>query len=257
MEIINLLYLVGGFIAGFIDAIAGGGGLITLPLMSITLGASAEAIATNKIVGTAGALVALLVYSRKGYPNSKQAFVFVTCIAIGSFLGTKLLLFIPTSYIRWVILLAAPLLLYVVWQKDRWVEIEKREHHHTLKANPWIVATSGLACGIYDGAFGPGGGTFMFLALMFFAKLPLFAALTLSKLANTASAGTSLVSYATKGLVHWKLGFMVATGMCAGAFAGSKLASKKAASIIRPVLTLAVILLLSRIFQQEFSYFWR
>lgn len=244
-----VFFLVGGATAGFIDSIAGGGGLITLPLLGIILGPSVEAIATNKIVGTSGALMALIIYARKGHLAWRHGLVFVACISLGAFTGTLLLPFIPKEWIRWIIISVCPLLLYVVWKKDHWVGLAEKQHHQlqTLNFFSFSMVISGFLCGIYDGAFGPGGGTFMLLALALVVKLPLLAALAISKLANTFSAGTSLISYGVRGYVHWSLGCLVAIGMMGGAFFGAQLAAKKSVTVIRPMLTVAVLLLLGRL----------
>ncbi len=107
-------------------------------------------------------------------------------------------------------------------------------------------------CGIYDGAFGPGGGTFMLLALLLIAKLPLFLALTLSKLANTVSAGTALFSFSMQGAVDYRLGGMMALTMTLGAFLGSRLASNHAMKIVRPALVVVVSILLVTIVKRMF-----
>ena len=243
------LFLAGGAVAGFIDSIAGGGGLITLPLLSIVLGPGVHAIATNKIVGTVGAFAALVVYARSGGLDWKQGASFCVTIALGSFTGSLLAPHLPEEAVRWLLIALCPVLLYIVWQKNRWLNPGRdtdlpQARLHLLH---WPTIFSGFACGIYDGAFGPGGGTFMFLALAIVARFPIFQALAISKLANTLSAGTSLVSYAAGGYVHWAVGVVLASGMLAGAVAGSNLNLKRADVILRPVLALAVSLLLARL----------
>ncbi len=84
----------------------------------------------------------------------------------------------------------------------------------------------------------------MLLGLLWGARLPLFEALLLSKLANTVSAGTSLVSFGIQGFVHARFGIIMALGMAAGSYMGAKFASKKAEKVVRPVLGLVVLLLL-------------
>lgn len=243
-----LLFIAGGAIAGFIDSIAGGGGLITLPLLSIVLGPGAAAIGSNKIVGVTGALTALIIYARHSRLDWRKGLIFVVGISVGSFLGSLFLPHLPIEVIRWFLIVACPVLLWVVWNKNLWVQAhEKEKPKRGPRSQVLLALFVGLACGFYDGAFGPGGGTFMFLALLFYVDLPLFQALAISKLANTVSASTALVSYAEQGFVHWAPGFTVAAGMFIGATVGAKLNLKKADRILRPVLALAVFLLLLRL----------
>ena len=241
------LFLVGGIVAGFIDSIAGGGGLITLPLLSIVLGPGVHAIASNKIAGFVAAITALVIYARKGGLDWRRGINFCICTAIGSYLGSLASPFIPAAWMRWLLILACPIILFVVWRKE---SISGSKDSFQKKGGPskfdWKVVCSGLACGFYDGAFGPGGGTFMLLSLLIFVQLPVFSALAVSKLANTISAFTSLLSYAHAGSVHWEVGGLMAIGILIGALLGSNLNMRKAGSILRPVLVFAVSLLMAR-----------
>ncbi len=236
----SLILAATGLIAGIIDSIAGGGGLITLPMMTKILGPGAHAVGTNKIVGTIAALVAFAVYWRHQKLDLKRAAVFLTGIGVGSFLGATVSPHIPKEFFRFLMLLMMPLMLVVIWKKSLWLhEATGRQPRHWA----WVLVTA-LGVGFYDGFFGPGGGTFMLLGLLFVCRFKLIEALLLSKLANTISAGTSLVTYSVGGYVHWQYGIYMGSGIAVGAFLGSRLASKKAERIVRPMLTFVVILLM-------------
>lgn len=250
MTLNDALLVVAGYAAGLIDSMAGGGGLITLPVLSLRLGPGAHAIGSNKIVGVSAALVALIVYARAGHFRWKNGLLFCVCVMFGSAIGSHLSPYCPVEVFRWLLIALAPVILWIVWRKDRWVEVELRVHRHDLsqsRGHHLALAVSGLACGFYDGAFGPGGGTFMFLALLFVVRMPLMTALATSKLANTISAGTALVSYAAGGYVHWLEGTLVAVGISVGAWQGSRWASRKSTAIVRPMLLVAVVLLLAKL----------
>lgn len=240
----ELLLTISGFVAGLIDSIAGGGGLITLPVLSSVLEPGAHAIGTNKIVGTSGALIAFLVYLRKHPLHLKKGFAFLVAIGLGSFLGSLCAPLIPKIYFRYILLGACPLVLWFLMNKKAFLQ-EAQEHGRLVSRKELgILFGTGVAVGFYDGFFGPGGGTFMLLGLLWAAKLPLFEALLLSKLANTVSAGVSLVSYGVQGYVHIREGIMMAVGMVAGGFLGARFATSRAEQIVRPVLAGVVILLL-------------
>lgn len=245
------LLTLAGVVAGFVDSIAGGGGLITLPSLTLALGAGVDAIGTNKICGVAAAAVALAVYVRRGHMDWRNSTVFAIAVGLGGFFGSRLAPLLPPWMFPWLLALTCPVILYIVWKRDLWVAREATHGEEgTARAgrllDPAVVLT-GLAAGIYDGAWGPGSGTFMFLALLFVARLPLLPSLAAAKLANLASGATSLVSYAMSGHVHYRAGSFVALGTLAGGWAGAHLATTRAARIVRPVLVIVVVLLLVKL----------
>ena len=244
--------LIAGLAAGFVDSIAGGGGLISLPSLALAIGPGPASIGTNKIAGTAAALVALAVYARKGHFDFKRSLVFAIFVGLGSFAGSRISPLIPTAYFRWFLLLTCPLILWVVLKKDLWIEkeIDPAAPVLAFKSVQPILWLTGLACGLYDGIWGPGGGTFMFLSLFFVAKFPLLGALAAAKFANTCSAGVSLLSYAHQGFVQWHYGIAIGIGISIGAFFGSQCATKKAAQLVRPVLVILVLLLMGLAFSR-------
>jgi uncharacterized membrane protein YfcA len=130
--------------------------------------------------------------------------------------------------------------LWVIWNKQAFLS-DLKDH---AKRSPLALILAGAAVGFYDGFFGPGGGTFMLIGLIWGVRLPLFEALMLSKLANTLSAGVSLISYGIQGFVHPKFGIIMAIGMVSGGYMGARLASKRAEKVVQPVLVLVVSLLM-------------
>lgn len=252
----NLLLLIpAGFVAGFIDAIAGGGGLITLPALTLFLGPGAHAVGTNKIVGVTGAFMAFLVYVLNGGVPWTKAIAFALWVICGSFLGSSCTQYVPLFLFKWLLLITCPVILWVVWKKDLWIAADLKAHAHSNKVTTGLlgqffdrkVAIAGTICGFYDGMWGPGGGTFMLLGLLFYANLPLVSALAASKLANTGSATIALVNFSSRGYVHWREGLVLASGMAAGAFLGAKFVSKKSTAIVRPVLAIVASLLALKI----------
>ena len=236
----SLLLIFSGVVAGMIDAIAGGSGLITLPVLSTIIEAGPQAIGTNKIVGLCGALIAFLVYLKKQPIDLKKGFLFILSIGAGSLLGSLCAPLVPKIYFRYFLIAVCPMVLWILWNKQLFIQ-ELKNH---LPRPPQVLIGVGMLVGFYDGFFGPGGGTFMLLGLLWGVRLPLFEALLLSKLANTVSAGVSLVSYSAQGYVHVKEGLIMAIGVTAGGYMGARLASNRAEKIVRPVLLLVVTILL-------------
>ena len=177
--------------------------------------------------------------------------MFTLTLAIGALIGSRLVLMIPVAAFPWLLALTCPVLLYVVWQKELWLPQDDTVPAAAPRPFAPAVVASGLACGIYDGAFGPGAGTFMFLSLLFFAHLPLLTSLAAAKLANTASALVALASYAESGNVNWRLGAVAAAGAIVGGYFGARQASEKMARIVRPALVVVVVLLILRIVTEQ------
>lgn len=238
-----------GLVAGFVDSIAGGGGLITIPSLSLFLGLGSLTIGTNKIAGTLSALIALIVYSFKGHMDWKKGATFTFLVGLGSFLGSLVNPLVPPHWFRVFLLFTCPILLWVLWKKDLWVKAESDHLETPAPRTAWMVALA-LGCGFYDGIWGPGGGTFMFLSLFFVAQFPLLTSLAISKLANTTSAGVSLFNFSRQGYVNWKLGTVLSLGILFGALVGSILATRQATRLVRPVLVLVVFLLLAKVLFQ-------
>lgn len=241
------IILIGlAFIAGFIDSIAGGGGLITIPALALVFGEiSAQTIGTNKVVAVAAAGFAFLIYLKKGYFKFKEGILFSVFIGIGSFLGSLAAPTVPSVYFKYFLILSAPLVLWIIFKRSFW--LTKAQEVRTRKQD-LLVILSGFLCGFYDGIWGPGGGTFMLLSLLVLANQPLMTAIAISKFANLVSAGSSLGGYALQGLVVWKVGLIAFVPAMIGALLGAQLASQKAEKIVRPILVVVVVLLLLRIY---------
>jgi hypothetical protein len=239
----NYLLSLMGFLTGLIDSVVGGGGLISLPTLSIVLSPGAHAIGTNKIVGAVGACMALLVYAKNGHLIWRKGIVFCLICALGSFFGSSLTPYISKEFFKYLIIIMCPIIMIIVWNKEFFFKDRENKTNPNIK----IFLLSALLCGFYDGFFGPGGGTFMFLSLFLGTGLPILPSIAISKLANTFSAGTALVTYSLNGYVHWKEGLVMATGMAIGSFVGASYASKAAAKIVRPMLMFIVILLMIRL----------
>ncbi len=245
-----LILIVAGLIAGLIDSIAGGGGLITLPVLSLTLESIPHAIGTNKIVGSTGALIALLVYARRSGFHWQSAIEFSVWVGFGSFLGSLTTPHLSNAVFTPILLLSAPLLLYFIFKKEAWI-IKPPDLLISERPSVFKTPLLGLAIGFYDGFFGPGGGTLMFLGLFLGLKKPLLEALTISKFVNFISAFTSLISYSAQGQVHALQGIALAIPMGIGAFLGASLATQHAQKIVRPVLAVVVFLLLLKLTLQQ------
>jgi uncharacterized membrane protein YfcA len=239
----DLFLIAVGLLAGFIDSIAGGGGLIALPAMSLVVGPGVDAIGSNRIASLSTAMIAFIVYLRKGHVDWQRSAVFTVAIGVGTAGGAITGQYIPREVFPWLILVTCPLILGLVWKRDLWTV----RALHPGSASAAAVIASGIVVGFYDGVWGPGGGTLMFLALLVFARLPLLTALAASKLANIMSASVGLITYGIAGHVHVHPGLVLASGMTVGGFFGASIATTNAARVVRPALLVIVALLVIRV----------
>ncbi len=241
----NLILVGVGLITGFVDSIAGGGGLISVPVFSLLIGPGVMAIGTNKIVGVVSTGVALFVYRYRGHVKLRGNFTFAFTVGLGAVLGAGCSGFISPVAYNWIIAAIAPVVIWIIFRKDLWVKAAiKEDHTHPHK---YILWTAGVACGFYDGIAGPGGGTLMFLSLFTLAKLPLLTSMATAKIANLSSATVALVIFSFAGHIDWPTGSTMAAGVGFGAILGVSLATKNSGPIARIALAVISTLLIVRL----------
>lgn len=219
-------------VAGFIDAIAGGGGLITLPALLLAGVSPSEAIATNKLQGTFGVAAASVGYHRAGAIDWRKLRLAIAATAIGAALGAIAVSRIDTSALRAIMpyaLLAAALYFALA---------PTLREHAPRAALPAPAFALGLAApiGFYDGIFGPGAGSLYTLSLFAFAGLNMITATAHTKVLNLTSNVVSLAVFLVSGHVNFLIGLPMAFGQALGAWAGSHAAMRHGAGIIRPLL---------------------
>ncbi|MDX9730443.1 MAG: TSUP family transporter [Bdellovibrionales bacterium] len=243
------LLIGGGFIAGVLDAIVGGGGLITVPIFLFILGPQASAIGTNKIAAVAAQLTAFAIYFKNRQVDFKQAYRIVGTTSLGAVLGALIAPTLPSAFFKWFLLIVAPIVLTLVFTKRLW---NKERHRPRTTTGIGIAGTIGtFFAGLYDGVAGPGGGTMMFLSLFVLGGMPAAIAMGTGKLANLGSASLSLATFSVQGHVHWFLGTLVAIPIAFGAWIGARYSARmandgKAQALARTALVIVSALLIAR-----------
>ncbi|MEP3438687.1 MAG: TSUP family transporter [Hoeflea sp.] len=236
---LTLLLLVAAFMAGFVDSIAGGGGLIALPALLLAGFSPVEALGTNKLQGLFGSGSATIAYARKGHVDLRAQFGPALLAAAGSALGAMLATLIPGDVFRaFLPFLLIAIALYFGF-KPNMGDIDRAR-----RLSPFLF---GLAIvpmvGFYDGVFGPGAGSFYMLAFVALAGFGLLKATAHTKLLNFASNIGGFAVFAFVGVISWKIGLMMGAAQFAGAQVGSRLAMKNGAKIIKPLLVITCIAL--------------
>ena len=236
------------FLAGFVDSIAGGGGLISLPAYLLAGLPIHNAIATNKLSSTTGTLVSTLRLVRNHFADLKLAFPCMAASFCGSIFGAKIALHTSDSILKIVLLILLPIVaFYVLKKKDLEPNLSKQPSAHAKLA---ILIGSSLLIGIYDGFYGPGTGTFLLLVYTALAKLDVRTASGNMKLVNLSSNVSALVTFLFAGKVIWTLGLAASAFSIAGHYIGSGMVMKNGTRIVRPIILVVLMLLFLKIISE-------
>ena len=229
------------FLAGFVDSIAGGGGLISLPAYLLAGLAPHEAVGTNKVSSCLGTTVATVRYAREGYIPLRETLLAVPCALTGSYLGTQISLAISDDALRVVLLVVLPLTaVYVVFFSDFSGRKRKLLPQRT-GALLWVaVVLISLVIGVYDGFYGPGTGTFLMLLLTGILHMAVENAAGLTKAINLSTNVMALAVYLVSGKAQLAYGLPAALFSMAGNYLGSRCFLKNGARVVRPVMLLVL-----------------
>jgi uncharacterized membrane protein YfcA len=235
-------------IAGCVDAIAGGGGLIVIPALLFAGVPPLQSLGTNKLQSVCGTAIALRNYWRSGLvewrPNRSTAVM----VFAGAVAGAIIVQLIQTRVLNLIVpLLLVGAALYVLLSP----RMTDDDAHHRLSRAAYIPV--GGAIGFYDGFFGPGAGTFYTTSLVALRGYGLTKATAVTKLVNLTSASASLLLFAFGGHIAWLLGLCMAVGAMAGGWVGSHTALRFGARLIRPLLVIISLALTSRLIWSYFS----
>ena len=229
------LFLAGG-LAGFVDSIAGGGGIITLPALLAAGVPPHQALATNKLQSSFGSFTAAMNYSRLGLMNPRELLLGVFFTLIGAVSGATVVQWFPANALESLIIVML-IVLFIYTALTPKLGFEPRPHRipHAL-----FYTVFGLLIGFYDGFFGPGTGSFWTMALVLLLGLDLKAATAQTKLFNFTSNVVSLAVFLYAGLVLWTAGIVMGLGQIVGAFLGSTLVHRREVGFIRVFFLLVV-----------------
>lgn len=229
-----LLLALAAFVAGMVDAIAGGGGLITVPALLLAGADPVTALATNKLQGTFGAATAAVAYGRAGHVRLGEQAGMAAIAALGGAAGALVAHLVPADILRLImpVVLIGIALFFAL--KPGLTDADR-----TQRMTPAVFAFTAVPLiAAYDGFFGPGTGSFYMLAFVMLAGFGVLKATAHTKLLNFASNLGSLVVFVAAGAVWWKVGLVMAAAQIAGAALGARLAMRVGARLIRPLLVI-------------------
>jgi uncharacterized membrane protein YfcA len=242
MDPVVIALLAGmSFIAGFIDAVAGGGGLILIPSLLVAGVPPQMALGTNKFAAMFGTTTALINFSRNKKVIWKIALFGLAFSLVGSVLGTRAILYFDQAATAKIIIYLLPLSALITFLPKKKAKTTSAEFSNL---NMYLhVPLICFTIGFYDGFFGPGTGTFLIFAFYLFLGLHLINASAISKVFNLASNVGSFLTFVLAHKVLYTVGIPVAMANIAGGFIGSKLAIEKGQGFIRAFLVLVFLVL--------------
>ena len=236
-----LIFLVAAaFVAGWVDAVVGGGGLIQLPALLIAFPAAAPVhlLATNKMASIAGTTVSSITFWRRVRPDAKTAVALAVPAFGGSLLGALVASHLPRSVFNPVILTALIVVFaYTLLKPDLGGDTRLRFDGRRHMA---AAALAGFAIGFYDGALGPGTGSFFVFAMVGLMGYAFLEASAKAKVANFATNLASLVVFLPQGAGYWKLGAAMAVANIAGGYLGARTAVRKGSGFVKVVFLVVV-----------------
>jgi uncharacterized membrane protein YfcA len=232
---LTVLLLLGlaALTAGFVDAVVGGGGLIQLPALLIGLpqAAPVQILATNKLASICGTTVASATYYRRIRPDPRTFLPLMLCALVGSFGGALVASQIPRSAFEPIVLVVLIVLgAYVVLQPDVGEETLLRFSGRQHVAAAMLV---GGVIGFYDGALGPGTGSFFVFALVGLLGYDFLEASAKARLANWATNLGALLLFIPAGAVLWKVGLVMGVCNLVGGYVGARTAVERGARFVR------------------------
>ena len=246
VEVLIFLALASGF-AGFVDAMAGGGGLIQLPALLIGLPNKdlALILGTNKVPSILGTTAAARNYFKNIKPDIPLTISMMGPAFIGSITGAAFAATIPKDFFKpFIVFLLITVAIYT-WRKPALGMNENLKFTH--KKRLLFVALIGLLIGFYDGIFGPGTGTFLVFFLVSGIGYAFLQASATAKLVNIATNAGAILSFQLTGHIWWQLGLLLAFANVAGAVIGSRLAIKGGSPLVRKVFLAVIFLLIARV----------
>ena len=247
LPLLGLLFFAGG-LAGFIDSIAGGGGIISVPMLLAVGIPPHQALATNKLQSSCGSLTASLNYTKRGLMNPRKLITGFVFSFIGAIIGAVTVQFFSAGFLENLIIIML-LILFVYTALSPRLGFKQRPH----KIRPALFYTVfGLIIGFYDGFFGPGTGNFWTISLVILLGLDLKQATAQTKLFNVTSNIVALSVFIYSGLVLWSAGIAMGIGQIFGAYCGSTLVSKRDVRFIRVFFLIVVAATIIKLVVSQF-----
>jgi hypothetical protein len=234
------------FLAGLVDSIAGGGGLLSVPAYMAAGLPPHYVLGTNKFSSSFGTFFATLRYHQHGLIDTRVALLSAFFALGGSFLGSRTVLLINPDFLRYLLVVLIPIIAAFT-MFNRSLGRQNNSHQQTQQRKYFLAAIAATLIGFYDGFFGPGTGTFLILFYTLLLKYDFVTANANTKVVNLASNIAAALTFIIHGKVVYAIGIPAAVAGIAGNLIGAKLVIKRGGNIIRPIFISALVLLLGKI----------
>ncbi|WP_051340103.1 TSUP family transporter [Azospirillum halopraeferens] len=242
VDLLAALFAV-GLVAGFVDAIAGGGGLLTIPALLWAGLTPAQALATNKLQSSFGSFSATLRFVRGGEVSPRAMVRMIVCTFAGAAAGAIAVQMLAADFLRDVIpLLLVGIAVYLL-VSPKAGDIDA----HRRISDPAFALTVGIGVGFYDGFFGPGTGTFFAIGFVSLLGYNLRKATAHTKVLNFTSNAAALLFFLVGGQIQWIIGLTMGVGQYLGAQLGAHMVIRNGARIVRPMLVVASLAITARL----------
>lgn len=239
-----LITVVGVFLGSLMDAIAGGGGIITVPTYLLAGLPVHFALGTNKLSAGIGTVASTVRYVKSGCVHWRTAVPAVALALVGAYFGTKLQLMVPERYLQYLLIIVLPIVAILVLRQRK---LPEEPGNITPTRQMAVVCSAALVVGAYDGFYGPGTGTFLLIIFCGLAKMDVRTAGGNVKLVNLASNVGSVITSLMGGKVFILLGFIGAAAALLGHYIGAGLAIKNGSRIVKPTVIIVLALLAVKI----------
>jgi len=231
------------FVAGIVDAVAGGGGILTLPTYIAVGVPPIIAMGTNKLVSSCGTGLAVFRYWKQGFIVWKLAIYAIVGALVGSFIGTRVLMVQSNATIKLILLVLLPVIAILLM----FIRLNEDNDLPVINGAGWWILIVGLGVGFYDGFFGPGAGTFYALGFSLIVNLPILKATGMAKVANLSSNVSAAVLHVLAGNVYYWLALPAIGCGLLGNWVGTHLAIKKGQQFIRVMMLVSLGLIFIKI----------
>lgn len=247
---IVLLIGVGVFFASFVDAIGGGGGIISVPIYLLTGLPTHFALGTNKMSSCIGTAASTFRYVKNGYVYWRLALPAIVFALVGSYFGTRLQLMMDEKYLQYLLLIVLPVVAFIILRQKK---LPEQSGDISVWLQRTIVMGAALIIGVYDGFYGPGTGTFLLIVFCNLAKMDIRTASGNVKIVNLSSNIGGLLTSLMAGKVLVPIGLIAAAFSIAGHYIGAGFTIKNGSKIVRPVILTVLALLTVKIVLELFG----